>query len=213
MATINFCVVDIFQGDNVSSFQKAAANGILGVIHKATTGATGKDKKYAQRRKAALAAGLLWGAYHWGTAAPVAAQVENFISTATPDNNTLVALDYETTKGNQMTLAQAREFLTLINQRLGRKAKIYSGNLLKEQLGNKVDAFFGSHRLWLAHYNPNPVCQKSWSKAWLWQYTDSPNNPNLQPSSIPGIPGDAKGNLDCDSYDGTAQALKAEWAS
>src|SRR5262245_23063070 len=114
MAEINLRVVDLFHGDRVTSFQKAADFGIWGIIHKATTGATGKDGKYAGRRKPALAAGLLWGAYHWGTHADVRKQVDHFLTTADPDENTLVALDYEDTPGNQMTLAQAREFLSLM---------------------------------------------------------------------------------------------------
>jgi GH25 family lysozyme M1 (1,4-beta-N-acetylmuramidase) len=211
MATINLRVVDIFHGDNVSSFKKAFDFGIRGVIHKATTGATGKDKKYASRRPAALDAGLLWGAYHWGTSADVNKQVNNFLKTADPDDKTLVALDYENTPGNQMTLAQARKFLTLVAAELGRKPVLYSGHLVKEQLGNKVDAFFGSHRLWLAQYSSDPVVQKSWKSFWLWQYTDKTSG--LTPNQVPGIPGDAKGNLDCDSYDGTLTQLKADWAS
>jgi len=190
---INFKVVDIYRGDKVTSFTQAAQSGIVGVIHKATTGASGKDNAYADRRQPALAAGLLWGAYHWGTNAPVAQQVDNFLKTAKPEENTLVALDYEETKGNQMTLAQAREFLTLIEQKLNRKALFYSGGLIKSQLGNKKDAFFGSHRLWLAHYNENPVVQASWDKFWLWQYTDGSLGPG--PRTVPGIPGNTAGEL------------------
>ena len=213
MATIKFRVADIYHLDGVTSFKKAADAGLWGIIHKATTGATGKDKVYAGRRAAAVEAGLLWGAYHWGTAAPVEAQVKNFLAVAKPDKDTLVALDFETTKGNQMTLAQAREFLKLVNEKLGRKPVLYCGGLLKTQLGSTVDNFLGSHRLWLAHYNPNPVCQKSWSKLWLWQYTDKRGRPGLQPDSIDGIPGNSDRDLDCDSYDGTKTQLKAEWAS
>jgi len=91
----NLRVVDIYQGDRVSSFKKAADSGIWGVIHKATTGATGTDKKYKDRRTSAVAAGLLWGAYHWGTHADVAKQVDNFLKAADPDPQTLVALDFE----------------------------------------------------------------------------------------------------------------------
>ncbi len=210
---INFHVVDIYNGDNVTSFQQAANAGLWGVIHKATTGATGHDSVYAARRPQALAARLLWGAYHWGTAADVDDQVNNFLNIAQPDENTLVALDFEETQGNQMTLAMAKDFLTKIQQRLGRKAVLYGGGLLKSSLGNTVDPFFGSHRLWLAHYNKNPVCQASWSDYWLWQYTDKKGNPDLQPSSIAGIPGNTAGDLDCDSYDGDRQQLTAEWAS
>lgn len=168
-----FHVVDIFHGDRVTSFAEAAAAGIWGVIHKATTGATGHDSKYAERREAALDAGLLWGAYHWGTHAPVADQVDNFLTTVAPDGQTLVALDFEETQGNQMTIDDAREFLTLIEQQLGRKAVLYSGNLIKECLGDSIDPFFREHRLWLAQYTPPAVVQNSWQRYWLWQYTDS----------------------------------------
>lgn len=77
-------VIDIYHGNAVDSFAQARAAGVLGIIHKATTGQTGKDKAYTDRRRDAEAAGLLWGAYHWGTNAPVAAQVDNFLMKAQP---------------------------------------------------------------------------------------------------------------------------------
>lgn len=205
-------VVDIYHGDAVSSFATARNNGLLGVIHKATTGRTGRDPRYKERRVAALQAGLLWGAYHWGTSVDVAKQVDNFLGWAEPDDQTLVALDYEQTSGNQMTLQQARDFLRILGQRLGRKPVLYCGGLLKSELGNTKDSFLGSHRLWLAHYNANPVVQASWNRYWLWQYTEGgPSGPG--PRQVPGIPGNAQGRLDCDHHDGTAAQLASEWAS
>jgi len=208
---VNLRVVDIYHGDRVLSFKKAVDFGIWGIIHKATTGATGRDVRYPGRRKPASNAGLLWGAYHWGTKANVAKQVKNFIDYVEPENGTLVALDFERTGGNTMTLEQAREFLIRIEEELRRKAVIYSGELLKSRLRNKKDAFFGSHRLWLAQYSSTPKAQRSWDKYWLWQYTDGTAGP--YPRTVPGIPGDAKGNVDCDSYDGTRENLAVEWAS
>lgn len=204
-------VVDIYHADRISSFAKAAAAGVWGIIHKATTGATGKDEKYASRRPRALAAGFLWGAYHWGTNADVQKQIDNFLLTADPDEKTLVALDYEDTPGNQMTLSQARDFLGGVANRLGRKPVLYSGHLIKDDLGSTVDPFFGSHRLWLAQYGETPVVQASWTTYWLWQYTDSTQGP--APNTVPGIPGDDKGNLDCNTYDRKKADLKSEWAS
>src|SRR5690348_6986095 len=78
-------VVDLSHGDRVENLQAARAAGLVGVIHKATTGATGRDDAYAARRQAALEAGLLWGAYHWGTAADITAQVDNFLGWAAAD--------------------------------------------------------------------------------------------------------------------------------
>ena len=49
LTMVNLRVVDIYHGDRVSSFKKAADFGIWGIIDKATTGATGKDAKYPIR--------------------------------------------------------------------------------------------------------------------------------------------------------------------
>lgn len=207
---INLRVVDLYHGDNVTSFQQAADSGIWGIIHKATTGATGQDDEYEDRRQQVLDAGMLWGAYHWGTAADVEDQVDNFLSTAEPDDETLVALDFEETANNQMTLDQARQFLTLVAQQIGRKPVLYCGGLFKTEMGSTADPFFGSHRLWLAQYSATPKPQASWDSIWLWQYTDSKSG--LKPNQVPGIPGDASGNLDCNSYGFTKEQLTTEWA-
>lgn len=199
-------VIDIYHGNAVDSFAQARAAGVLGIIHKATTGQTGKDKAYTDRRRDAEAAGLLWGAYHWGTNAPVAAQVDNFLMKAQPDENTLVALDYELDAKFQMSFDQAREFLERIHEKLGRRAVLYSGHLIKEKLGDRVDPFFGAHRLWLAEYNPTAKVQKSWSSYWLWQYAE-------KASTVPGIPGNTAGSIDYNHFNGTEDQLRAEWAS
>ena len=144
MADINLRVVDLYHNDTVTSFQQAADSGIWGIIHKATTGATGKDSGYPTRRQPALDAGLLWGAYHWGTNADVQAQVDNFLSVAQPDADTLVALDFEETEGNQMTLDQARQFLTLVAAAIGRKPVLYCGGLFKTEMDDQSDIWLPS---------------------------------------------------------------------
>jgi GH25 family lysozyme M1 (1,4-beta-N-acetylmuramidase) len=204
-------VVDISHGDGVISFADAKAAGLVGVIHKATTGATGRDDFYRSRRDDATNAGLLWGAYHWGTAADVDLQVDNFLDWARPDPTTLLALDFEPTAGNQMTLDGARAFCQKVLDRLGRRVVIYSGDTLKSALGATVDPFFSAHRLWLAQYGPNPTVQRSWSSFWLWQYTDGALGPGVK--TVPGIPGDLQGRLDCDYFNGDATALAAQWSS
>ncbi|MGV7214901.1 GH25 family lysozyme [Bradyrhizobium sp. UFLA05-112] len=204
-------VVDIFHGDSVVSFDQAFAAGLRGVIHKATTGASGRDDAYKRRRDLANRAGLLWGATHWGTAhAPISDQVSNFLDWADPDKDTLVALDFERDDGNQMTLEGAREFLELVNNELGRKAVLYSGDTLKTALGNRSEPFFGSHRLWLAQYGNHLTVQRSWQTYWLWQYTDGEKGPGRK--TVPGIPGDRRKRLDCDQFAGSVDDLKAQWA-
>ncbi len=218
-ATPTPSIVDMNHNDAVTNFADAARSGIVGIIHKASTGATGQDSAYITRKNAALAAGLLWGAYHWGTAADVDSQIANFLNVINPKPNpssaldgVLIALDFETTTLNDgsddtMSLAQAREFITKLDKILGRKVVIYSGNLLKEGLGNTVDAFWAAHRLWLAQYGSKPVCQACWQQPWLWQYSADNS------IHIPGIPGDTKGAVDCNTFLRTTAELRAEWAS
>lgn len=215
-------VVDLFHGDNVTNFEAAAAAGVWGIIHKASQGAATNpfSTLYARRRQFARAAGLLWGAYHYMTAAPVEQQVANFLNTAMVDKDTLVALDFEPGRTHSTTpsLDQARAFLAQIFDKLGRHAVLYSGSLLKETLGKSKDEFFAAHRLWLCEYAPawrlEPLV--NWPRPWLWQYTDgSPDAVKLgalPAPKVPGIPGSI-GQLDCNYYDGTREQLVSEWAA
>ena len=67
-------------------------------------------------------AGLLWGAYHFGTGDDVAEQEEHFLTVAQPEPGNLVALDFEPNPPNTMSLAQAKDYLYRIQADLGRKA-------------------------------------------------------------------------------------------
>lgn len=192
-------VIDIYHGNVVHDFAALKAAGIVGVIHKCTQGAGYVDKAYPVRRKQALAAGLLWGAYTFNTGENVAAQVKEFLSHAEPDAHTLLALDFEDNPKSNMTLSQARQFLTLADAQLGRKLVLYSGNRVKDLLGGQADAFLGSHRLWLAQYGPKAVVQRSWKAPWLWQYSER--------GKLPGT----DGAVDLDFYAG--KQLAAEWAA
>ena len=192
-------VIDISHHNAINNFPALKAAGILGVIHKCTQGANYADPTYAAHRKLATGAGLLWGAYIFNTGEDVKAQVAQFLSHAEPDANTLMALDFEDNPKSQMTLDQARLFLTLADSQLGRKLVLYSGNRIKDLLGNHADPFFGSHRLWLPQYSAAPVTQPSWIKPWLWQYSEN--------GHLPGT----DGKIDLNLYSGTD--LKSEWAS
>jgi GH25 family lysozyme M1 (1,4-beta-N-acetylmuramidase) len=194
-------VIDIFHGNTINDFAALKAAGIVGVIHKATQGANYADPAYAKNRILANNAGLLWGAYAFNTGEDVTVQVKQFFEHAEPDDNTLMALDFEDNPHSQMSISQARQFLELADAQLGRKIVIYSGNRVKDLLGSTVDPFFGSHRLWLAQYGPVARVQHSWDKQWLWQYSEN--------GRLPGT----DGQIDLNAYDGTADQLAAEWAS
>lgn len=204
-------VVDISHHNTVKDLGATAKAGIWGVIHKASQGRAYADPDYAARRTMAAAAGLLWGAYHFNTGDPVPAQVENFLNHAKPDDKTLLVLDYEDNRPSNMTIAQAVEFLRLIEQGAGRRAAIYSGNRLKETIGllNKADqAYVVSHRLWLCQYGQKPRCPSGFTSFWLWQYTGDGVGP--EPHNVPGIAA-GNGGIDLNVFRGSREQLVSSW--
>jgi lysozyme len=204
---INPKVVDIYRLDSVSSFEKAHEFGIRGVIHKATEGATLTDRLYAQRRVAALDAGMLWGAYHFLRPGDMAGQAHRFIDEAQPTEAALLAADHEDPR---VSLSDLFEFLHEIETEAGRKAVLYSGFLIKEQLGggtNSIREYIASHRLWLCQYGPAPKWPSIWPKPWLWQYTGDGSGP--APHEVPGI----QDKMDVNSYEGSDEDLAASWAA
>lgn len=211
---INLKVIDISHhntvggsGPALAGFQLAHAFGIRGVIHKASQGTGYVDPMYAKRRQAAIDAGLLWGAYHFADASDPVAQVEHFLDAAAAEPDTLVALDYEPNAKSEMTLDGARTFLREVEQQLGRKAVLYSGNLIKETLGNQPDEFLGGHRLWLAHYSNNPKWPPVWGSVWLHQFSGDGVNSNG--ITVPGL----SSKIDMNSYAASDSDLATEWAS
>jgi lysozyme len=205
----NFKVIDMSHFNPPADFTKAKAGGVVGVIHKATQGTGFVDPMYGQRVGPAKAAGLLWGAYHFGTGDDVNAQVAKYLSVVNPGPDTLVALDFEqnTVPGEtSMTLAQAKAFLQAVEAKIGRKAVLYGGAYMKEHLSGSSDPYFAAHRLWWAQYSNAPTLPPVWASYWLWQYSDGHHG--LGPNDVPGI-----GRPDVDSYEGTDAQLAAEWAS
>jgi len=199
-------VVDISHHNGNVDLSQAQQAGLVGVIHKATQGTGMTDNMYVTNRQKAQAAGLLWGAYHFGANADGAAQADFFLSKAAADNQTLLVLDYEPNGNSTMTLAQAQAFVQRIKDQTGKFPGLYSGSLIKQQLGGKPpDPLLSQCFLWLAQYGPAPTnIPQTWSTWTMWQYTDG--NVGPQPHSVPGI-----GNCDRDQFNGTIDQLKQLW--
>lgn len=209
---INPKVVDLSHHNTVEmengawvGFSKLRSAGYVGIINKATQGISFVDMSYAKRRKPALDTGFLYGAYHYLDNTPIAAQVDNFLTHAAPDKHTLLALDHET---RGVSLDDARLFLELVQRAIGRYPWLYSGFLVKEQIGAKVDPFWQGIRLWLSHYSDNPKWPPTWAKPTLWQFTGDGVGP--EPHEAPGII--IRGGCDINSFDGTDSELAAIWA-
>ncbi len=206
MTSINLKVIDLSHYNPVTNWGAVKAAGIVGVILKATQGAGMVDVTYASNFAQARAAGLLVGAYHFNTGENVQAQVGHFLSVAKPDAQTLLALDFEDNPSSNMSLPQAKEFLLEVESRVGRAPILYSGNRVKDLLGNTKDEVLSSFRLWLAQYGPVPRPQTSWTAPWLWQFSDGEVGPWHAP--VPGV----RGYVDLNSYAGTDEQLAKEWA-
>lgn len=205
---VNLKVLDISHHNDVASFGQIYDFGIRGIIHKATQGAGYVDPMYERRRQQAIEAGLKWGAYHFADASDPEAQVRHFIEAAKPDADTLMALDFEPNGQSTMDLDGCRTFLRSLETALGRKGVLYSGNLIKETLGDESDDYLGAHRLWLAQYGSHAVVPDAWSGkgAWLWQF--SGDGVNSHGIVVPGI----SGEIDMNAYNGNDEDLAAQWA-
>ena len=186
---------------------RAKAAGVVGVIAKATEGATFQDPTFARWKAMTHAAGLLWGVFHFGTAAPVQDQVDNFLATAAPEADTLVALDFELNEAhpaNSMRGTQALEFLDLAKSRLGRPLTLYTGSYMTTAFGAQPVAALSDVRLWWAQFANSPKLHPTWTTYFLWQFTDGAKGP--APHTIDGV-----GACDCDQFRGTDAELRQSW--
>ncbi len=209
--TMDICnvIIDLSHNNQNVDFDGLGPNNIIGIIHKATQGSGFSDPVYVQRREAAKNAGLLWGAYHFGTGADPVSQARFFLKVAGPTSVDLVVLDFETNPANPsntMSLDQARTFIGVVQQATGITAGLYGGAYLREQLGNATDPLLQSCWLWWSQYGPRPVIPPNWTNWTLWQYTDGHHG--VPPFTVNGI-----GPCDRDQYQGTAEDLKAKWGT
>ncbi len=200
-------IVDTSHHNGNVNFDKAKADGIQAVIQKATQGLLNIDPTYKTNKAKATKAGLLWGAYHFGTGGDGVAQAERFLSVVGTDANTLHVLDFEPNNtGATMSLTDAHGFVTHVAEKTGRFPGLYSGHLVKEMLGARRDALLAKCWLWLAQYGPTAVVQATWDHWTMWQYTDGAIG--NEPHSVAGI-----GRCDRDRFNGTAADLNKFWPS
>ena len=202
-------MIDISHHNTVTSFQQVKDNGIVGVFHKATQGRTLVDAKYHNRRQRTLDVGLLWGAYHFGVKGNVTQQVDHFLDTASPTDADLLVLDFEPNPigdSGTMTLAEAEQFVTLVNQRIGRFPGLYSGqSFIRQKVGSNTNTALKNCFLWIARYSSNlPIVPPAWNTFTFWQYTDG--NAGDQPHQVPGI-----GRCDRDKFNGSLEGLQRLW--
>ncbi len=200
-------VVDLSHHNGSVDLAAAKADGIVGVIHKATQATGYIDPMYVVNRTKASNARLWWGAYHFGVGGDGVAQAEWFLKTVQPSPSDLLVLDFEANlSGPSMTLEEARAFVSRVREITGRWPGLYSGHYIKELLGTASDPVLTQCWFWLAQYGPTPVVPPNWKTWTLWQYTDGGVGP--EPHEVKGI-----GRCDRDTFNGALADLKNLWGT
>jgi len=188
-------------------FNQLADSGCVGVIYKATQGQSYHDDTYEAARSACYAAGMLWGSYHFADGTDVEGQLNNYLSFAMPTADDLICLDFEDNGSNSMSLDDAENWILAVEDNLKRPQQcvLYSGNRIKETLGDQQSEFWGARRLWIAQYGTSVTIPAAWKTYWLWQYTDGSSGP--EPHDAAGC-----GACDMNAYQGNDTQLLAEWS-
>jgi len=207
-AGVRFSFMSTVSGIDVSDWQDPCPMGSLKptnfmfVYAKVTEGTDYISTTYLQKQKDALAAGLMFGGYHFfDWSQDPTAQAEAFIANVSMERGNLPpALDCEgDTAGltpDQCVAAMAT-WLQVVGDAFGRFPVVYMSPSFWSTSLASTDGFTG-HPLWVADYNalPNAPSLGSWQPM-IWQYTSQ--------GSVDGI----SGGVDFNEYQGTLAQLQA----
>jgi lysozyme len=170
----NPVVVDLSHHNPEPDWAALRAAGTVGVIHKATEGASYVDPTLFARASAAMKAGLKWSTYHFLRPGSMDAQMAHYINTIKPVSGERICLDHEdagVSLGDLVSCVQA-----ILYNRPDLQITIYSGHLLKDQLSDGFNEMLAENTsLWLAQYTTGVPSwpARTWPQWSLWQYTDS----------------------------------------
>lgn len=206
--------IDISHHNGDVDWAKVAGDGISFAILKASEGQTYRDKTFAGHLKAARAAGILVGAYHFvkaTTETAAKAEAVNFAATIAAAGGIELldlppVMDYENNPaGLPKTLINvvAQTFLVELERLTGRKPMIYTGNSFAGNFG----PLLATYPLWIARYSVVvPADTAAWSKWTIWQYSDGSTGGTRKNGTrkVAGV----SGNVDLNEYAGTLADLQ-----
>jgi lysozyme len=189
--------VDISHWQPDFDMEKFAEAGGKAVILKATEGTTYVDDTYEDQRENAERAGLAVSTYHFLRPGNMRDQAFHYISTVSPNDGERMVADHEDAGVSLNDLVEFLREIKILNPSL--QLTVYSGHLLKEQLGNSYNEFLALNTsLWVAQYTT--ASAPSWPKEtyviWsLWQYT--------QGGTVEGF----NGPVDCNRFNGSEEQM------
>lgn len=181
-ATDNFTVfgIDIsrYQGNEINFLNKQVDK-LTFIICKATEGITYTDSSFKTNWPAIQAKGYVRGAYHfYHCNDDPAKQVANYLGVMGnfSDADFPPIVDFEETSidaGVNKASIQPNllNFLTLLEQKTGRKPLIYTDNNTANAY--LTDHAFANYNLWIANYNPSLKLPNVWNNWTIWQQSQS----------------------------------------
>lgn len=182
--------IDVSHYQGVIDWKKVKESGFEFAFLKATEGGDWVDDTFASNRKAARAAGVAVGYYHFfRPETSVDLQVANFVRTVgqLESDSLKPVLDIEDPRiwkkySVKQRVAMVLDWCQKVRNALGVNPMLYgSPSFFNEILENAPE--LAAYDLWIANYNvTEPIVPKPWSKWIFWQYSEK--------GSVPGINGD-----------------------
>jgi lysozyme len=179
-------IVDLSHHNPEPDWEKLQAGGVIGVILKATEGTSYIDPTFGSRRQMAKQAGLACASYHFLKRGNARGQMMHYLDVVGPVPGERVIIDYEASGLTLNELEDAVE--ALARQPLNLQITVYSGHLIKDQLGSDKNVLLSDFTsLWIAQYGTTVKWPTGTWPVWsLWQFTDKAN--------VPGISAPVDGN-------------------
>jgi lysozyme len=178
--------IDISHWQDFPDFEEVRSAGVIAMIHKATEGTGYTDPNRATNVSNAMQAGIECATYHWlSPDASPTAQMAHYLGVIDPVRGERVVIDYEEAGCTLDGLHEAVQ--ALLDDPNDLQITVYSGHLLKEQLGNDRDDFLAAHTdLWLAQYTTGtPTWPAGTYPQWaLWQYSETGQVPGIDDSYV-----------------------------
>jgi GH25 family lysozyme M1 (1,4-beta-N-acetylmuramidase) len=182
-------LIDVSVHQGTVDFAKVKAAGYAGVYVKATEGEDFRDPNFLRNVRAARAAGLKVGAYHFlrpkvrngGAPAEIVDFVDALRDAGLGKGDLIPCLDVESTAlGPWATKEYARDAINALTVLVPGRPLFYT---YPSFLGGTWPSDFNNiAKLWIAHYEVStPKVVSPWPKYHIWQWTSS--------GSVPGVAG------------------------
>ena len=157
--------IDISHHQGSPDFKRIRAAGIKFVILKATEGVNYTDPCFHTNIKAALAAGLPAGAYHFLRATPLDRQISDFLAAIKPYKLICLAIDVENPSAGSMEISGLGK--TGITDRI---ITIYKAI---RAAGYTCPVYVYSSKSWFGTYIDTARCKAAGLRIWLAWYTNA----------------------------------------